>query len=176
MPLAHNLKKVSKSVGGSRGSVHIKGRNFKKLNRASLRHNKLINKKASHLDKKQNELSIVKYIQEEINQVDKEIFGLDDMKAFLENFITRYDEDLEIFRQERRPGRPPSAKHKILEEAAKDERDKYKTGIKIPDISDKTTVDRLRNWNGTIGGVTAFKYVTVFRDMQQLPVKEASMD
>lgn len=176
MPLAHNLLKVSKSVSKSKGSIHVKGRNFKRLNRASLRHEKLTNRKQKHLEQKQNELMVVKYLQEEVKQVpEKEVFGLDDMKAYLENFISRFDGELEELRAARRPGRPASSRQQILEEKVKYDQGIYATGYKIPDISDKLTVNRLREWNGTIGGVTAFKFVYVSKDMEQLPIKEQEM-
>ncbi|EGV60577.1 translation machinery-associated protein 16 [Yamadazyma tenuis] len=176
MPLAHNLKKVSKSVASSKGSVHIKGRNFKKLNRATLRDRKLTNRKAEHLEQKQNELMIIKYIQEEVKQAsDQEVFGLDSMKSYIENFLSRFDDEVEQLQGERRPGRPASARQQILEQLIQSEKSNYVSGIKVPNLSDKLTVDLLRKWNGTIGGVTAFKYINVYRDMKQIPTKEETM-
>ena len=63
MPLAHNLNKVTKNISKSTGSLHIKGRKFKQLNRATLRDKKLQQRKSQSLERKSNELSIVFFIQ-----------------------------------------------------------------------------------------------------------------
>lgn len=176
MPLAHNLNKVNKKVNKSNAAIHVKGRNFKRLNRASLRQKKLEDRKAQHLEQKQNELQIVKYFQEEVNlATEKEVFGLIEMKAYIENFLKRYDEELDQLKAERRKGRPPTTRQLLLEEKVKYDENIYETGIKIPDVSDAETVRILRSWNGTIGGASILKYIHVSKDMQQLPTKELEM-
>lgn len=59
MPLAHNLSKVTKNLSKSKssGSMHIKGRKFKQLNRATLRDKKITTKKLKSLEQKENELA-----------------------------------------------------------------------------------------------------------------------
>ena len=59
MPLAHNLNKVTKNISKSTGSLHIKGRKFKQLNRATLRDKSFNKRKSQSLERKSNELSIV---------------------------------------------------------------------------------------------------------------------
>lgn len=176
MPLSKSLSKVSKSVGKSKAAIHVKGRNFKRLNRATLRQQKLHHKKSLHLEQKLNELHIVKYIQDEILQVpEKEMFGLKEMKAYIENFLGRFHLELAQLKADRKKGRPPCNRQLLLEEKIKHDEKVYITGIKIPDISNKDVVKSLRKWNGTIGGTTVLRYTFISRDMQELPIVEVDM-
>lgn len=180
MPLAHNLSKVTKNLSKSTGSMHIKGRKFKQLNRATLRDKKITAKKLKSLEQKENELASLFFLQKVING-DKdfqkyETFTLKDMKAFVELFVSRYDEEIEKLRSERRPGRPQTSRHTLLEEAARIDRNVYATGFRIPDLTDKETVERLKLWNGSLGGTTVMKFFLITKDMEQLPGTDSSKD
>lgn len=176
MPIAHNLKKVTKNLSKSTGQMHIKGRKFKQLNRATLRDQKITAKKAKHQEQKTYDLEVFKLLQKLVmQQPDKIVFSLEDMKEFIELFISRFDEDLQKFEDQRRPGRPILTKHQILQEKKKYDQHLYKTGFKIPDLSDKSTVERLKLWNGTGGGVVIMKLVHISEDMKQLPLKDEEM-
>ncbi|KAG7191722.1 uncharacterized protein KQ657_002858 [Scheffersomyces spartinae] len=177
MPIAHNLNKVSKNVSKATGSIHIKGRKFKQLNRATLRDKKITSKKAESLEKKQRDMLLFKFVQEVLNTEfkDKSQFTLDDMKLLIESFLARFDDELEEMKKDKRPGRPVSTKQKILQEKINHDKQLYQTGIRFPDISDPHTVERIRLWNGSSGGTTVMKFVFISKSMAQLPVKEVSM-
>lgn len=182
MPLAHNLSKVTKNLSKSKssGSMHIKGRKFKQLNRATLRDKKITTKKLKSLEQKENELASLFFLQKVINGDEDfqkfETFTLKDMKAFTELFISRYDEEIEKLRSERRPGRPQTSRHTLLEEVARHDRDIYATGFRIPDLTDKATVERLKLWNGSLGGTTIMKFVLITKDMEHLPGTDPTKD
>ncbi|KAK6459182.1 translation machinery-associated protein 16 [Scheffersomyces xylosifermentans] len=180
MPLAHNLNKVTKNLSKSTGSIHIKGRKFKQLNRATLRDKKITSKKIKSLEQKENDLASIFFLQKLINEDDEfktvQTFTLQEMKSFIELFISRFDDELEQLRKDRRPGRPQTNRQQILEEKRKYDQQIYLTGFKIPDLTDKGTVDRLKLWNGTTGGATVMKFVHVSKDMEQLPTKEVTME
>ncbi|CAK7892596.1 hypothetical protein CAAN1_01S10792 [[Candida] anglica] len=176
MPIAHSLNKVSKSISKSKGSLHIKGRKFKQLNRATLRDQKLNDRKLKAKDIRDKGLLSVKFLQEAIrNRPERDVFTLDDMKLFIEGYISRYDEELETLRHDRRPGRPATSRQQILEEKVKHERQIYETGFKIPDLSNKDTVEKLRLWTGSSGGTTVMKFVHISKDMTVLPTAEVEM-
>ncbi|KAG7663578.1 TMA16 [[Candida] subhashii] len=179
MPLALNLNKVTKKLSKSTGSVHIKGRKFKQINRATLRDKKLTIKKQKQLEQKENELSIVYFLQRIVNDDDdfkvQETFSLEEIKQFIELFLTRFDDELEELRANRRPGRPATNRQQILEEKVKHDQQIYATGIKVPDLSDIETVKRLKLWNGTTGGATVMKFIHISEDMTEFPTKEVEM-
>lgn len=86
MPLAHNLNKVTKNISKSTGSLHIKGRKFKQLNRATLRDKKLQQRKSQSLERKSNELSIVFFIQSLLQEKNTANDGGDEDEEEGENF------------------------------------------------------------------------------------------
>ncbi|KAI3406815.2 TMA16 [Candida oxycetoniae] len=175
MPIAHSLKKVTKNVSKSTGSIHIKGRKFKQLNRAAVRDKKLQRKKLESIDKKSNELIIVTYFQSQIQTETQSSYTLDEMKELITSFIQQYKEQLEELEKENRKGRPISTKQKILQEKIKHQEHVFDTSYNVPDLSDEETVKRLRAWNGTTGATTGFKFVRISRNMKQLPINEVEM-
>ncbi|KAK6461415.1 translation machinery-associated protein 16 [Scheffersomyces coipomensis] len=179
MPLAHNLNKVKKIASKSSASMHVKGRKFKQLNRATLRDKKITEKKQKSLEQKTNELSILFFLQKIINEdkdfKDVEVFSFTEMKSFIGLFVSRFDDELNELREERRPGRPQTSRQQNLEEKVKHESHIFDTGYYGPDLSDKETVKRLRLWNGTSGATTGMKFVRISKDMTELPTKELEM-
>lgn len=173
MPIAHSLNKVQKTIQKSKGAMHPKGRKFKQLNRATLREQKINEKKVKHIEKKDFEFMRIKFLQEAINNRDEqETFTLEEIKLFIEAFLSRNDEELEQLKAERRKGRPPTNRQVALENMTKGEQQEYDSGYLIPDLTDAKTVERLRNWNGTTGGTNIFKYVHIARATTELPAKQ----
>lgn len=176
MPLAHSLSKVTKNVSKSKAAIHVKGRKFKQLNRATLREKKLQLKKLESLERKSNELSIVFFIQNILkDDSQKSEYSLDEMKSIIEKFIHQNDDELERLKSERRKGRPPTNRQNLLEEKLKHDLDVFKTGYKIPDLSDKLTVERCRDWNGTTGATTNMKFIRISKDMTEFQTEEVDM-
>lgn len=176
MPIAHSLNKVSKNVAKSTGQMHVKGRKFKQLNRATLREQKLTQKKVKYQEQKDHELFVIKFFQDKVlEQPEKEVFLLADMKAFLEAHLARFDEEIADLQSEKRAGRPVSSRQKILQEKKKHEQHVYETGFRVVNISDKHTVEWLKLWNGSNGGVTVMDFIHIHKDMEALPTKEETM-
>lgn len=163
MPLIKSLHKVSKKLSKQlAGSLHVKGRKFKQLNRATERENKLQRKKLQYAEQKNHELLFYLHIQEKINEhQDKETFTQGDMREFVKEYIGRNDEELAQAERERRPGRPLSSKQQLQIEKRKHDQHVFETGFNLPDISDKQTVERLRGWNGTSGSLSSWKFTMV---------------
>ncbi|ODQ82602.1 hypothetical protein BABINDRAFT_31337 [Babjeviella inositovora NRRL Y-12698] len=172
MPVAKSLAKVTKNLQNSRGQIHPKGRKFKQLARATLRDQKLQVSKIKATEKRQNELLVVKFLQEALTTRPQTAFTLEDMKLFIDAYLSRDDEVLVTLRAERRPGRPAGARLQILEEKVKYEKLLFETGYKIPDLSNPDVVKRLREWNGTSGGASIFQWIHVAKGMKELPVKK----
>ncbi|CAI5756901.1 unnamed protein product [Candida verbasci] len=174
MPIAHNLNKVTKNLSKSTGSIHIKGRKFKQLNRATLRDKKLQAQKLRSIERKSNEYAIVSYLQDIINEQypDRSTFNLKEIKNFIEIFINQDKAEIEKYESERKKNRPILNKHKLLIEKLKYDEKLYITGFKVPNLTDKDTVMYLKNWNGTTGATTIMKFVYVSKDMKELPEEQ----
>ncbi|CCH41029.1 hypothetical protein BN7_566 [Wickerhamomyces ciferrii] len=176
MPIAHSLTKVQKTIQKSKGAMHPKGRKFKQLSRATLRESKINEKKLHHVQNKEYQNQRTVFFQEAIsNREEKDVFGLEDMKLFIEAFLSRDDEEIEQLKSERRKGRPATTRQVLLENKKKEEEQEYKTGYLIPDISDEKTVVFLRNWNGTTGGLGILKFIRISKDTTELPNPEDAM-
>ena len=74
------------------------------------------------------------------------------------------------YNQKEEKGRPPTNRQTtILEEKLKYDLEIYRTGFKIPDLTDQLTVERIKEWNGTTGATTTMKFIRVSKDMTELP-------
>lgn len=178
MPFVKSLHKVSKKLSKQlSGSLHVKGRKFKQLNRATERENKLQKKKLQYAEQKNHELLVYLHIQEKINEdKEKEVFSQDDMREIVNEYICRNDEELAQIENDRRPGRPLSSKHQLQIEKRKHDQHIFETGFSIPDISDKLTVTRLRGWNGTSGSLTSWKFTLITKEPPKEADKEVAME
>lgn len=156
--------------------MHIKGRKYKQLNRATLRDKKLTDKRARSLDHKEKGLAIYYFLQETIRDDPefsvREEFTLSEMQDFIAAFLTLDDDELEELKAAVRPGRPITSRQKHLQAKVQHEQHLFDTGIKIPDLRDKPTVTFLRAWNGTTGGATILQTVIVDRNMADEAVAE----
>ena len=91
-------------------------------------------------------------------------FTIQETRQLIEAYIRRRDNDLEDERKARRPGRPKSTKEDQLSMAIKAEEDEYRSGFKVPDLSDAHNVLALMQWPGDWGGLNNVKLVEVKRE------------
>lgn len=182
MPTGKSLLKISKQLKKSKGpgfAVHPKSRKFGKLNKASLREDKIEKKKALHLEKREHELKRLLFFQEAAeNRVseDKKSFTLEEVKVFIEAYISRFDDELKVLIKQRRPGRPATKRQDLLQDQKSKDINEYATGFYVPALNDSVNVENLINWNGTIGGVTNVKFHHLARDATIFPDQGQSAD
>ncbi|KEQ69191.1 hypothetical protein M436DRAFT_56909, partial [Aureobasidium namibiae CBS 147.97] len=79
----------------------------------------------------------------------------------IEKYLHREDETLAALKAERRPGRPKSTKHNLLEQQQDQEQKEYESGFWIPDMRDEATLTKLRNWKGEWIALSPLSYVRV---------------
>lgn len=176
MPLAHNLNKVSKNVLLSNGQLHMKGRKYKQLQRATLRHQKLIQKKVITNERKEKQLGLTLFIRDKVLGEDNKCYTLDELKSFVKDYVYRYSGEIEKLQKERRPGRPKSSRQQKLETLQESEEQTFLSGYIVPDLSDEENVLRLRAWNGTTGGVTSIRHVKICKELTHIPGEDCNMD
>lgn len=171
MPLIKSLSKVLKKLAKqSSGSLHVKGRKFKQLNRATEREYKIKARKAQFAEQKNHELLFYLHLQETIaEEPEKSHYDVEEMREILNEYICRNDEEIEQMEKERRPGRPMTNRHQIMIEKRKHDQHLFVTGFRMPDLSDDETTRRLRNWNGTSGSVSAWQFTLITEKPQANP-------
>ena len=80
------------------------------------------------------------------------------------SYIGRHDQELGELKNQRRPGRPSSAREdKILQLITTEDRE-YNGGFWIPDLQDQANLRTLCEWNGEWTAMNLFKYVRLSRD------------
>lgn len=154
----------------------MKGRKYKQLQRATLRHQKLIQKKITTNERKEKQLGLTLFIKNKITDEDKRSYSLDEMKSFVKDYVYRYSGEIEKLQRERRPGRPKSSRQQKLETLQTSDEQTFLSGYIVPDLSDEANVLRLRAWNGTTGGVTSIRHVKICKDLTDIPGADCSMD
>lgn len=168
MPLAKSLSKVTKKIAKQPGALHAKGRKFKQINRATERDRRLKSQKLKHDEQKNHLLLFYLHFQETINEEyqSQETFSIAEIVEILNKWVTRDDEELAQIDKERRPGRSLTSKQQLLKEKRKHEDQLFDTGMRVPDLTNKDTVYHLRNWNGTSGSVSGWKFTIVLRHLK----------
>ena len=111
------------------------------------------------------ELESLRFFQAAIQNRGNSSFLMEEIKIFIESYLSRFDEELSTLRLDRRPGRPPTTRQQKLEQQLETDKQLYQTGFRVPDIRDKKTVENLRNWNGSPGGTTILKFIRVTKDL-----------
>lgn len=177
MPIAKNLTKVQKKVAGQESAIHPRARKFKQLNKATLRQQKLTKQKATRDDVKQGQILRVRFFKDAVDmEPEKDTFTVAEIQKMIDAFISRDDDELEKLKAARRPGRPASSRQDQIQARIHAERKEYKSGYKCPDLTDAQTVDRLRTWSGTAGGLNVFKFVRITPDSDQTTIASEAME
>lgn len=78
-------------------------------------------------------------------------------------YLKRHDEEIEVFKAQRRPGRPPNNREILMEERRAREENEYSTGFWVPDMEDERTLDLLQNWNEQWASLSTLGYVRLTR-------------
>lgn len=166
MPVSKSLSKIQKGLtgGNKKHTVHPRGRKFHKLTRATLRENKIAAKKRAHNERRSNELARIQYIQDVINTEtfkNQESFTHEETAVFIQQFISRDDQELEELNKKRRANRPPANKQLLLQQKRDLEMEEFRSGFLCPDLTDQKNVIFLRNWNHTFGSLSTLKLIRI---------------
>lgn len=171
MPVGKSLSKIQKKVEktGKSASLHPQSLKLKQLNRATLRKEKISKQKATRDSLKDDKNLRIHFFKDAVNLDDKKTYDLEEMKQFINAFISRDDNELEKLKSDRRPGRPASSRQDLLENRIRQEKKEFHSGFKMPNLSDKKTVEHLKNWSGDHSGLSIMKFIRVTNEMTELP-------
>lgn len=173
MPVSKSLSKIQKNLktGGKKPTVHPKGRKYHQLARATLREGKIASKKKAHNERRSQELSRIKFIQNVVNSdslKDNLTFSHKEAAIFVQEFIARDDEELDDLKNKRKSNRPPVKKQLVLQQKRDVEMQEFANGFLCPDLTDEKNVKFLRNWNNSFGALSTLKLVRVNKDGEQV--------
>lgn len=77
------------------------------------------------------------------------------------SWVHRDDHELEEMEAARRPGRPPASKYLLLKNRIEKELDEFKTGYRVPDLTNMENVKYLQAWDGQLGGLSQVTFIHV---------------
>lgn len=171
MPVFKSLSKVQKKVSSRDNVIHPRSRNSKQIARATLRQEKLNKKQAARNDVHGSKIWRFQFFQHIVNldriQAQKQEnpspkkYTVDDLRTYVDLFLSTDLKEIEKLQSERRPGRPSSSRQDKLQLKIDSEQSEYKSGFLVPDLTDESCVEALTNWKGDLGGLNAIKTTMV---------------
>ncbi|KAI8098888.1 uncharacterized protein BX664DRAFT_319861 [Halteromyces radiatus] len=84
----------------------------------------------------------------------------DDMHDMISMYLERNDDELEKLQKDRQlTKRPKSSREHLLEATITSEKDEYKSGMELPDLTNGKVVKLLREWDGDTNSMTRIKTI-----------------
>ncbi|KAI4788642.1 hypothetical protein E4T44_13430, partial [Aureobasidium sp. EXF-8845] len=150
---------VSKKKGGAL-ALHENSRDALRLRAAVARDDRVARLGAVREKLNDQYLNRILFLQDEIPDPLRPLTDAEVHEA-IAKYLGREDDSLAAFKAERRPGRPKSTRHTILEQQQDLEQKEYESGFWIPDMRDEATLIKLRNWKGEWIALSPLGYIRV---------------
>ncbi|KAJ1916510.1 translation machinery-associated protein 16 [Tieghemiomyces parasiticus] len=94
---------------------------------------------------------------------DKKVLTNEDVHELIMMYIDRNDEEIAKFESERRKDQPLHKSAEAMKFVKKQNQGEYKSGFKLPDLTDAPTVAYMRTWNGDINALHNVRFA-IFRE------------
>ncbi|GIZ48115.1 hypothetical protein CKM354_001118800 [Cercospora kikuchii] len=165
MPSKHSkiVKHVHKKKGAKINALHENSRDAKRIRNAGARDERVANINATRQKQNRPWLDRVAFFQDKLPET-LHPFDLDQIKSDIAEYLSRHDEELAALKAERRPGRPPSNRQLLLEQAIKSEQQEFESGFWVPDLQDEGTLMKLDAWKGSWLELGVLRFVRVEKD------------
>ncbi|KAH9852187.1 hypothetical protein C2E23DRAFT_827847 [Lenzites betulinus] len=147
--MAPSTKPVSKkSSGGKKEKVfHPQSRKAGQLARVQLRKSKLVEHARERYKKHGSQVNIYSFFFHALPP-EGGVLSLDELHYVVRDvWLARHDMEIEAERSARRKGRPKSTKEAKLEELQLREKELYRTGMEVVDLTHPLTVELFRKWD-----------------------------
>jgi len=90
--------------------------------------------------------------------------SISEIRAMIEDYLGRDDEELLKLKAERRPGRPASTRQTLLEQNQATEQGEYASGFWVPDLEDVENLKKLKEWSGQWAGLATLKFARISQE------------
>lgn len=91
-------------------------------------------------------------------------FTISEIQDTIAQYLARYEDEIEEIQTDRRPGRPPPTRLIALQHQKANDEKESASGMWVPDMRDKETLEVLSNWKGDWTSLHLFKFIRVARD------------
>ncbi|ROW00284.1 hypothetical protein VSDG_03492 [Cytospora chrysosperma] len=162
--LEKTRKQIAKKRNGTIDALHIYSRDSKRLHKAQVRDERL--EKLASVRKKQDQplLHRISFFQQAARENEKLPFEMEKIQSLINEYVHQYDEEMEILKKARRPGRPASVKEDMLKMKIAGLVKEQLNGFYVPDISKQANIDLLDRWEGAWSFLGSMSYVRVSKD------------
>lgn len=157
-------EQISKKRHGKLDTLHQKSRDSRRLQRALVRDEKLDKIAASRRKNEQPRLERVSYFQNVVKENDGAPLEIPVIQQRIREFVHQYDDEYDMVKKARRPGRPPSTREHMLKMKMEELKQEYKNGFFLPDISNEETAKQLEKWAGSWAYLSNLSWVKVAQD------------
>ncbi|KAF1811316.1 hypothetical protein P152DRAFT_399783 [Eremomyces bilateralis CBS 781.70] len=161
-----SLNKVQKQIAKKKGAstaLHEKSRDYRRLQRASAREEKVHKLVASRDKQNDSFLSRVAFFHGEAKLANRPQ-SISEMQDMIARYIERSANELASVKSERRPGRPPSIREHQLRMRIDQEQREYRSGFWMPDLEDPKNLEALLEWHGEWAGLAPMNFVRIYHD------------
>ncbi|ROV90790.1 hypothetical protein VMCG_09383 [Cytospora schulzeri] len=162
--LEKTRKQISKKRNGTIDALHIYSRDSKRLHKAQVRDERL--EKLASVRKKQDQplLQRISFFQQAARENEKAPFEMEKIQSLINEYVHQYDEEMDVLKKARRPGRPASVKEDMLKMKIVGLVKEQQNGFYIPDISKQANIDLLDRWEGAWSFLGSMSYVRISKD------------
>jgi translation machinery-associated protein 16 len=170
-------KHVTKKKGAKIHALHENSRDAHRLRRAGARDERVMKMTSNRQKQNRPWLDRIAFFQDRLPDTLHPL-DLDVIKSLVAEYLSRHDAELEELKNERRPGRPPSNRQLLLQQAMDAERKEYEAGLWLPDLRDEQTLMKLDGWTGEWSALSPFRFVRLNKEgvvkESQFPPRGAS--
>lgn len=157
----HKVQKhVNKKKGARATALHEHSRDARRLKRASVRDDKVTREGRVREKANKQWIDRVEYCRENLPDT-LHPFEVPEIQKLIAEYLTRYDEELEQLKAERRAGRPPSTRQTLIEQARDLEKKEYESGFWVPNLQDAEVLQKLEKWSGDWLGLATLRFTRV---------------
>lgn len=157
-------KKISKKRNGKNtNALHENSRDAQRLRQAGAREDKLARMASVAAKSNQIYVNRIAWAQETLSERDTPLNDAE-LHELIEHFIVRDNDELSELKAAQRPGRPKSKEEERIQARIDSETKEYNAGLWMAEVRDQESLEKLKRWGGSWGGLNTLKYVRVVKD------------
>lgn len=161
--LAKVQKHVNKKKGAKATSLHENSRDAHRLRQAGARDDRVARLTSVREKANKQWIDRVAFFRNNLPETLHPL-EMEKIRALVQDYLARGDEELDQLRAERRTGRPASTRQTLLEQQRKMEEKEFESGFWMPNLQDDETLTKLDGWKGDWVGLGVMRFVRVSKD------------